>query len=279
MNAHHMQRDDRFGARANMNASGVDRAVIIAAGMGNRLLPHTADRPKCMLDVAGRAILDWQLEAMRQTGIHDVAVIRGYQGKAIARPDLQFFDNLDYERNNILGSLFCAESAFERGALISYSDILYTPAVVAAAVASDADIAIVVDTAWRDGYVGRVGHPLEEAELVRVSDGRVVDAGKGIDFDDAYGEFIGMLKVTAAGATAIRRCYHEARMHYAGRRFQKASTFEKAYLTDLFSELSQQGVMVTPVAIKGGWMEIDVEGDLARARRTWITENSREGYL
>ena len=253
-----------------MSANGVPpRAVIIAAGMGNRLRPHTDDRPKCMLDVRGRPMLEWQLEAIRKAGIDDVALVRGYRGETIARRDLTYFENRDYERNNILGSLFCAEPAFAGGALIAYSDILYTPAVVAAAVASPADIGIVVDVAWRDGYVGRVGHPLEEAELVRTEDGRVVDAGKGIDFDAAYGEFIGMLKVSAAGAAAMGTAYHAARARHAGRPFQKAATFERAYLTDMFSELAQQGVTVTPVPIRGGWMEIDVEGDLERARRSW----------
>jgi choline kinase len=224
-----------------------------------------------MVEVGGRAILDWQLEAMEKVGIRDVAVIRGYRGEAIQRPGLRFFENPDYPRNNILGSLLCAEPALAAGGVVSYSDILYGVEVLETLLASDADIAAVVDVIWQEGYAGREGHPLAEAELVRVEAGRVVEAGKGIPAPAAYGEFIGLMKLTARGATTLREHYHRARAAHAevGGRFHRAATFEQAYLTDMFQELAAHGVAVTPVGIRGGWMEIDVSGDLERARRRW----------
>lgn len=246
-------------------------AIIIAAGTGKRLLPYTAERPKCMLEIAGKTILDWQLDAMRTVGITDVAVIRGYRGEAIQRPCLRFFDNPDYLRNDILGSLFCAEEALVGGCVVSYSDILYGPEVLQTLLASEADIAIVADVDWQAGYEGREAHPLSEAELLKVEGGRVIEAGKGIPPEDAYGEFIGLAKLTARGAATLRNFYHRARATYgqAGRPFQRAAAFERAYLTDMFQELAAHAVPVTPVGIRGGWMEIDVPGDLERARSLW----------
>jgi L-glutamine-phosphate cytidylyltransferase len=47
------------------------KTIIIAAGMGSRLRPLTSDKPKCLLEVNGKTILDRQLEAMRGCGIRD----------------------------------------------------------------------------------------------------------------------------------------------------------------------------------------------------------------
>ena len=247
------------------------RAVVLAAGVGRRLLPFTSDRPKCMVDVNGLAILDWILAALRGAGVEETVVVRGHQGDAVTRPGLRFVENRDYAGNNILGSLMCADGELAEGCVISYSDILYDMDVVRSLLASPADIAIAVDRNWRPRYEGRVGHPEDEAELVRTDGAHVVEAGKGIAYDEAFGEFIGLLRVRPAGAAALRAAYQDAlaRCGLAGRPFQRAATLRVAYLTDMFQELASRGAPVTAVPIRGRWIEIDVVGDLERARAEW----------
>ena len=50
-------------------SAGPARAVIIAAGSGKSLLPLTEDRPKCMLDIKGRTILERQVDTLRACGV------------------------------------------------------------------------------------------------------------------------------------------------------------------------------------------------------------------
>ncbi|MBM4441167.1 MAG: phosphocholine cytidylyltransferase family protein [Candidatus Rokubacteria bacterium] len=246
------------------------RAVIVAAGVGRRLTPHTADRPKCMVEVGGRAMLDWQLAALRAAGVEDFVVVRGHGADAVARPRLRYATNADYARNNILGSLMSAESELAGGALVAYSDILYDSEVPRSLLESDADIALAVDRDWRGVYVDREGHPEDEAELVRTLGDRVVEAGKGIPLTVAFGEFIGMLRLSAAGARTLCAVYREVLARDGlDMPFQRAKSLRTAYLTDMFQELAGRGVTVTAVPIRGRWMEIDVPGDLARARATW----------
>ena len=52
-----------------MAAGCVVVSIIVAAGMGRRLAPHTDDRPKCLVEVNGRSILERQLDAYRAAGI------------------------------------------------------------------------------------------------------------------------------------------------------------------------------------------------------------------
>ena len=59
------------------------KAIIIAAGQGTRLRPYTADRPKCMVEINGVSLIERQVKTMRDAGIDDIVVIRGYRGKQI----------------------------------------------------------------------------------------------------------------------------------------------------------------------------------------------------
>ena len=108
------------------------RAIIIAAGRGSRLSHHTDDRPKCMVEVDGASILEHQLSAYRTHGVDDFHLVRGYRAEDIVVPGATYHSNADWERNNILLSLFCAAPALEGPLLASYSDILFTERTVAA---------------------------------------------------------------------------------------------------------------------------------------------------
>src|SRR5918997_4361933 len=59
------------------------RAVILCAGQGRRLLPLTEFLPKCLLRVAGRPVLEWQLRALAANGIADVTVVTGFGADAV----------------------------------------------------------------------------------------------------------------------------------------------------------------------------------------------------
>ncbi len=253
------------------------KAVIVAAGMGRRLSPYTDEMPKCLVPVAERPMLAWQLDAFRAHGITEFVIIRGYKGDVLeARVGelgggIRFVDNDDYRTNNILWSLFKAEAELEGPFLVSYSDIIYTPAVVQALVESSGDIALVIDQAFRDVYHGRSDHPLEQAEVSDLDEhGNVKRVGKrALPVDEAWGEFIGLARFSAQGAQWMLDAWRELCEEYRGRDddpFQRASAFRNSYLTDMLQHLIDAGRPVTPVGIHGQWREIDTVQDLERAR-------------
>ncbi|MEO8705407.1 MAG: NTP transferase domain-containing protein, partial [Kofleriaceae bacterium] len=112
----------------------IKRAILIAAGRGKRLGEHTEEIPKTMVAVGKRPILGWVWEAFRSAGIEELVFIRGYRGDVLEKfarelvPVVHFVDNREWETNNILLSLACARSYLDRPCLLSYSDILFTPA-------------------------------------------------------------------------------------------------------------------------------------------------------
>lgn len=249
------------------------RAIVIAAGKGSRLEHFTTNRPKCMVEVGGRSILSYQLDAFAQNGVEDIHIIRGYLADRLVVPGATYHHNANYEHNNILHSLFCAGEAFEGPCLTSYSDIVYTPEVVDAAVNSPFDIGLIVDRQWHVAYEGREDHPVEQAELAEVDDDfQVLRVGKSIGAERALGEFIGLARYSEAGARACQEVWRSVRAALDDEApFQFATQFRRAYLTDLFNEMIQRGVTIGAIAIDGGWREIDTVEDLERVNTSGWT--------
>lgn len=251
------------------------RAIIVAAGSGSRLRPYTDDKPKCLLDIGGKTILQRAIDALRQNGIEEIIVVRGYRGEMINLTDVTYYENPRFMENNILESLFCAEAEMDEGFVFSYSDILYSSEVVSKLMVSRADTALTVDIGWMQRYKGRDQHPISEAELVTVKDGRVVKIGKGIiDLGQAHGEFIGLAKFTELAVESMKKAYHRASGKGKTKPFQQAISLEKAYMTDMIQELIDTGCAVKTVDIKGGWVEIDTPQDVEEAHRRFASSQT-----
>jgi len=231
-------------------------------------MPITNEKPKCLLEVGGQTILERALGALRENGIESIVVVRGYHSDLINYPNVTYYQNPNFRKNNILRSLFYAEDEMNEDFIFSYSDILYSREIVEKLVHAEADIALIVDLNWIEHYEERNQHPISEAELVKVENGRVVKIGKGVvSPEEAHGEFIGLAKFTKSGAEAMRVAYHRLAEECPTTPFQHAASLEKAYMTDMIQELVDNGSLVQSVDIAGGWMEIDTPQDLERARR------------
>jgi choline kinase len=254
------------------------KAIIVAAGRGRRLGPETSEIPKCMVEVAGRAILHRQLDALAAAGVGDFVIVRGYLGDRIAAPGraLRFVENAGWADNNILASLLHAEDEMRGGFVFSYSDIVFAAAHARSIAAAPGAIALVIDRRWRDAYVGRELHPVSEAELARVEetpDGpRVTLVGKRlVTAEEAAGEFIGLARFSAEGEAALRALWREVAAGGLEAPFGAAPRLRQAYLTDALNALAARGVPLVPVFIDGAWREIDTEEDLSRAHAAVAT--------
>jgi choline kinase len=248
------------------------KAIIVAAGPGSRLMPITDERPKCLLNVGGKTILERALAALRENGVEDIVVVRGYKGHLIDYPDITYCHNPEFRKNNILRSLFYAEDEMNDDFIFSYSDIVYSREVVARLLGSEEDISLIVDVNWQQTYKGRDQHPVSEAELVKVENGKVVKIGKEVVRpEEAHGEFIGLARFTKSAADIMRSTYRRVSKDHFADRFQNAASLEKAYMTDMIQELVDSGSLVQSVDIEGGWAEIDTPQDLERAQRLFIT--------
>ena len=255
---------------------------MIGAGRGSRLGHNTDQIPKTLVEVMGRPMLDWILEALQSAGFSrkDVVFVCGYAEDVVrARyPEFTFVRNADWANNNILLSLMCARQYLSDGFLSTYADIVYDGQIVQKLLASRADIALGCDTAWRQRYVGRSQHPETDAEKLRAEGTRVLEISRTIPSEAAQGEFIGVMKLNSAGVRVFIDAFDRAQQTYGAGMFREGRSFQKAYLLDLLQEMLEAGASMHRENTAGGYMEIDTEQDLAMASgwwETWLREKKR----
>ena len=251
------------------------RAIIIGAGRGSRLMPTTADTPKCFAEVEGQRILDWTVKAFRDNGVHEIAFIGGYRIETVrdSYPELLFRHNTDWQNNNILESLLYAEDLMDGPFMCCYSDILFTSTIVEAMLNRDADISLAVDSEWLVRYEQRCEHPSDDAEKVTVENGQVTRVDREIPEPEAYGEYIGLANFSAAGAAAFREFYHDRHREFSGQPFRQAKLFEKAYVIHLLQDMIECGHSMAHVDTPGGYIEIDTQQDFEYARDFWTARH------
>ena len=247
------------------------QVVIIGAGRGSRLMPETANAPKCFAKVEGRRILDWTLDAFRQNGVDRFCFIGGYQIDAVRRsnPEFTFRENADWAKTNILASLMHAEDVMNEPFVCCYSDTLFTPQIICDLLQCTADFSLAVDTEWLARYEHRSEHPSDDAEKVTIRDGTVTCIHRDIPESDAYGEYIGVAKFSAVGAQALRAHFHGCRR----KPFREAPLFEKAYLIHLLQDMIESGERMVPVVTAGGYIEVDTQQDFEYAQRYWTARH------
>lgn len=247
------------------------RAIIIGAGRGSRLMPTTENAPKCFAEIQGKRILDWTVEALKGGGCTEICFVGGYRIDAVRRdyPGFLFRENGDWQDNNILVSLMCAEDLMDRPFVTAYSDILFTDRVVGDLVRSPDEFALGVDTDWREHYRPRTQHPPHDAEKVITQGGRVERVHRGIPYESATGEFIGVAKFGTEGASRFREFYHRRKAQFWNKPYREASLFQKAYLIHMFQDMIEHGTDFGHADTPGDYREIDTQQDMELAQTLW----------
>jgi len=267
------------------------QAVILAAGLGTRLRPFTEELPKCFVPVAGKPMVQHTAAAFRRSGVERFTVVRGYKGEVFdeaasrahfAPAALDLVTNENYDSTEVLQSFLLTREKWEDGGYyVAYSDIVFADSVMHDLREAKGDICIVIDRDFRKVYNGRTGHPFEQCEAVTLYErgwakGTIDQIGKGkaVGIDDAYGEMIGLMKVSERGREALNAAAKTMGDEMQGRDWK----LDKLFLTDLLQRVCDAGeVKVVPVDVYGNWREIDTPHDLMRANNAMHYLNDQEG--
>ena len=128
---------------------------------------------------------------------------------------------------------------------------------------------------WQDATSVGMGMPETDAEKLRAEGRRVIELSRRIESEAAQGEFIGVMKLSAAGASELVSAFDAAERSHAGKLFREGRTFEKAYLIDLLEHMLTSGSLMHREDTAGGYMEIDTLEDLSMAETWWKDRPSR----
>ena len=212
------------------------RAVILAAGMSSRLRPLTEDKPKCLLQMGPKTILDWQLESLISIGVTEIVMVVGYRREMIEShiernfPQLKvnYVLNPDYAKTNTLFSLKLALEAYHGDFYYLNADVVFEEEILKR-LAKGTD----------GGFLAIDRKQCREEEVkVIVQEKAVLEIGKHLDPAICYGEFIGVAKFTGAFRDLFRETVFEQAVEGNEMRFfeyalDKMQDKSKLYAVDI----------------------------------------------
>jgi choline kinase len=235
------------------------KAIILAAGMGTRLESVTGGMPKCMVKVAGVALIDRMIERLSQAGVESLIIVTGHRAdelrthiasidQALAKSAL-FVHNERYADMGNFYSLLVAEELVAGESFIKLDgDVIMDSEVLPRLLAAKGPAVLAVDR--------REGMGAEEMKVRVDAEGKVVELNKGMDPAKALGEFIGVDRVDAELTTAVFDMLRAL--------IESGETDE--YYERAYERLIDAGTHYEIADITGcQWTEIDDEADLKLA--------------
>ena len=242
--------------------------AILAGGRATRMGALAATVPKCLLEVGGRPILAWMLDALHAAGVRRAGIVVGHCADQVAAltaspppgMTIERVHNPDYQKGSAL-SLLCARRLFASNpTLIMDADVVFPRAFLQRLMGSPAPNALLIDRGFSDTG--------EEVKLYAVGD-RVIALGKKVvpRAWDVIGEGVGFFKCSAGHAPEYIRLLEESIRETGG-----ANEYEDA-LHRLLAQVPVGWVDVTGLP----WTEVDFAEDLRRAEMQVLPEIERLG--
>ena len=239
------------------------KAIILSAGYGSRLGDLTNELPKSLVDVNGKSIIQRQIETFRNNGIKDIIVIVGPNKDKFQLNNIEYVVDKNFHEHEQLGSLMAANKHFQNNIVISFGDVIVDNNIMKQVIESTYDIGVAIDLKWEKNYENRTQHPKSEADLALIRSNKLTKIKKNLDSVENHqlGEFLGIIKLSNIGSKKFLDVFERLNSSHEGK-FHDASSFQKAYLTDMIDELIQTNEDVNPIFIDGVWFEIDTPQDL-----------------
>ena len=230
----------------------LDKAILLSAGKGSRLLPLTAERPKCLVEISGRTILEWQLDVLAGGGIAEVIVVTGFGDDLVERvvaqrAGVRTLFNPFYHVADNLGSVWLARHELDRDTLLLNGDTLVSQPLLARVLGSSPGaISVTVDV--------KETYDADDMKVLHEGD-RLLRIGKTVERYNA--ESIGLLAFRGEGPAMFLSEVE---------RMMRTPDGTRAWYLRAVDRLAQAGTDVGTVSVAGEeWQEVDYPEDLARA--------------
>ncbi len=233
--------------------------IVLAASRGEELGDLTKDKPKAMVDIAGKPLLAHIAATYRAAGIKDITVVRGYKKETVDLPSLSYVDNDEFASTQEVVSLMKAAAAVEGPTVISYGDVLFRKYILLQLMDTDADFAIAVDADWRDSRnknrladYAVCSQPNSKKTLL----GKVTlkDVVSDPESPNIEGEWMGFLRVSAEGAKILRAMLVAL----------DAEAARRMRMTDVLKAIVKAGHEVRVIYTTGHWLDVDSVSDVVQ---------------
>jgi len=183
----------------------IEHAILLSAGQGSRLLPLTAERPKCLIEFSGRPLIAWQIEMLARGGVRRIDIVTGFMTDMVeaavarygdARVAVECHFNPFFKVADNLGSCWIVRDRMVGDFLILNGDTLISEEIVNK-VQAPGDWPITVTVDEKESYDS------DDMKVSREGD-RLRRIGKNLTAEECDAESIGFLAFRGAGADLFR---------------------------------------------------------------------------
>lgn len=263
-----LQNDKELEAAEKLYLSVADadkpRAIFLAASRGAELKELTEDKPKVLIDINGKPLIEQSIDSFYSHDIKDITIVTGYKSEAFKFQNIKYVKNEAYESTSELSSLMLAQKQIVDNCVISYGDILYRKYILSRLLEEKGDITIVVDAATEARSADYTGDFVMCSRAHSINFNEAAAELKGITFGragdkkEAHGEWIGLIKSNKVGSAAIAKALTE---------LSTKADFNKMKLPDLMNHLLTANVKINVMYIDGHWMDIDTYADVSKGQK------------
>ena len=239
------------------------KAVILAAGMGTRLLSLTQLHPKCMVEVGGKPIMEHQLDSLRCAGVHKCALVVGHKAGAVRGHfgtnyrgiELSYIENHRYAETNNLYSLWMAKGELDDDLLLIEGDLVFDGSLLQELVGDQQPNVAVVDRYRQsmDGTVILANNGFAESMVLKVHQEPGFDYGPALKTVNIYK----LSEETLAGSVIPEMDNYLTQ--------NRTDQYYEAVFADLIGS-GRLRLSLLPTG-KNRWAEIDTLEDLSDAEK------------
>ena len=229
-------------------------AIILAAGMGIRLLPDTESVPKGMVKLFDKSLIEMQIDIFKKCGIDDISIVNGYLAEKINFQSINYFKNENFSTTAGNESLYCAKQKLNN-TIICYADLVFDISIIKKMIDFNGDVGIAVESDWKSRYVGRTLHPISEADNVLFDEsGKIIELRKNIQKHNSnIGEFLGVMKLSSKSSSLFLKRFSELKESHVGT-FHGSPSLKQSIIPDMIQELIDLGTNVKPVMVSEKWV-------------------------
>ncbi len=252
--------------------------IIPAAGEDPVFKEMLNGKPKAMLEICGKPLLQHQIQTLNNCNLADITVIAGYGRDQMQADGVTILENPNFNNGSMLNSLFVGKERMSNGFIMLYSDILTEDTVIQNLMERREDIILVADNSTQyhepqegnihDFIIGKHQHKPARRQIRFSSENKVAKIGSKINPETASHEFIGLARFSKTGAEQLIETYNDIVKNYKGQ-FQEADDISRFTFTDLIQEMIDRGFAVHYMEIHKGWLEIHNAEHIALAEKSF----------
>mgnify|MGYP001598219661 CR=1 FL=1 len=235
------------------------QAVILAAGAGQRLKPVTNALPKGLIEIEGKTLLEYSLDALDEGGLKDIIIVTGFFGEAIKQKfgnkyaglKITYVLNEEYYKSGSMYSFSKARDIINNDILLLESDLLYDSKA----------IGVLLNSGFKDCVLaGKLSGSGDEVYICVDENQRITELGKDITYENkkkAIGELVGISKFSKE---FLAELFKNAEGDY--KKGEANRHYEECILATAKSGNPVYGLLIGGLV----WTEIDNEKDLLKAK-------------